>query len=359
MKKENEFLINLLLSKHHPKSSQRVEYLAKKNLDWEYLCYQIIMHRIGGIVAESILNNHLLSFVPKNINTFLFDIYSNIQYKHLYYLNELKKLISDLEKHNIKYVIIKGIHLSTSIYKDYKFYPRDFSDLDILVLKESLDDVIQLLKENGYNHARLDYYTDTFKMVERHELLNGKMFYHQIPPFEKKFEPYFIGKNTYKVDVNYTIFEGGQHRDPISMTELLESGMTRDVANLQYRSLCPEDDLLQNCYHFYKDILYPPKNQRKDVYKIVNFYDIYLLLNTYKDTFNYTKLIERTKRSAKIEQALYIAINLTERFFGDLNFSNFTDQLNHEVPAYIKDLFYQDIETIVFENKRDSLYSNR
>lgn len=42
--------------------------------------------------------------------------------------------------------------------------------------------------------------------------------------------------------------------------------------NFTYLSLRDEYDLLQNCFHFYKDMLYAPRKTMRDIYKIISFW---------------------------------------------------------------------------------------
>lgn len=351
MKRENEFIISLILCRHNETELQKVRSMIDGDLDWGYISHQIIMHRIAGIVFENLVKFELFYKVPKSIGIFLCDTSTSIQFKQTHYMNEINSITSELDNAKIKYVLIKGIHLITKLYKDFKRIPRDYADVDIVVSKKELNNVGLLLKQLGYEHARLNYYTDELDAIKREEILEGKMFYHQIPPFEKKFDDYYLGRNTYKIDVNYTIFEGGQHEDPISMQYMLDRRIKCSDNLINYYALCTEDDLIQNCYHFYKDIMYPPKNKKKDVYKLVNLYDIYLFISKYRNYLNYSELLSFVEESQKIKQALYIVLELTERVFGSLNIDDFKNRLKCVIPDYVKDLFNRDIEDVIFGTK--------
>lgn len=351
MKRENEFIISLILCRHNETELQKVRSMIDGDLDWGYISHQIIMHRIAGIVFENLVKFELFYMVPKSIGIFLCDTCTSIQFKQAHYMKEINRITSGLESAKIKYVLIKGIHLISNLYKDFKRVPRDYADLDIVVSKKALDDVGLLLKQLGYKHTRLNYNTDELEEIKREEILEGKMFYHQIPPFEKKFDDYYLGRNIYKIDVNYTIFEGGQHEDPIPMMGMLDRRVKCSDYSINYYSLCTEDDLIQNCYHFYKDIMYPPKNKRKDVYKLVNLYDIYLFISKYRNSLNYSELVNCAEESSKIRQALYVVLELTERVFGSLSIDDFKNKLKCDMPEYIKDIFNRDIEDIIFSTK--------
>lgn len=351
MKKENELIINLILCRHYEESLKHVQKLIKEDINWEYFVYQIIMNRIAGVIFENLLYCKVLFDVPKNIAIYFFDTYTSMQHRFNNYKNEIVNIFSALERNNIQYVTIKGIHLSLTLYDFFRMNPRDFSDLDIVVRKEELEQVGKILMKMGYQHARINFYTNELEKIERSEILNGKMFYHQIPPYEKKFDQYFVGRNSYKIDTNYTIFEGGQHKDPIPVSELLNSRMKQLIDGLCYYSLTPEYDLIQNCFHFYKDIMFPPKNEAKDVYKLINFYDIYLFINKYRNDLNYSVLLKLAKSNKKLEQSLYIVLDLTERIFGSLKIDEFLGQLDKSVPEYLSDILNLDIETIIFEKK--------
>lgn len=352
MKKENEFIINLMMCRHNNESVKSVKKLISDDLNWEYISYQIIMNRIAALIVENLLYCEIVFDIPKSILIYLLDSYTSIQHRFDNYKNELKVISTALKEKNIEYVTIKGIHLSLTLYTHFRMNPRDFADIDIVVKKQDLEQLGKVLMGLGYEHARVNYYTNEMEQISRGEILNGKMFYHQIPPYEKKFKQYFIGRDTYKVDANYTIFEGGQHDDPILVSELLKSRVLQSHEGLTYYSLKPEHDLIQLCFHFYKDIMYPPKNERKDVYKLINFYDIYLFINKYRKILDYNYLLGLCLNNEKLKNSLYIVLTLTERVFGDLQIGNFINKLNIIIPEYLESIFLSDIEKIVFENKK-------
>lgn len=66
-------------------------------------------------------------------------------------------------------------------------FVRDFSDLDILIDPTDEALFISVMGKMGFREGKYDMYSEAFSPSTRSDVLKGKMFYHQIPPFCKKY----------------------------------------------------------------------------------------------------------------------------------------------------------------------------
>ena len=64
-------------------------------------------------------------------------------------------------------------------------FVRDFSDLDILIDPTDEALFISVMGKMGFREGKYDMYSEAFSPSTRSDVLKGKMFYHQIPPFCK------------------------------------------------------------------------------------------------------------------------------------------------------------------------------
>lgn len=102
-------------------------------------------------------------------------------YRNILLLEQYKKLETSLKNNSIHLIPVKGIGLLLDKVADFK--SRELEDIDILVKKEDLENVIEILKEEGYNQVssgEISYYnSDEFAIVDIHteiDYINQKRF---------------------------------------------------------------------------------------------------------------------------------------------------------------------------------------
>jgi Uncharacterised nucleotidyltransferase len=121
--------------------------LLRRDLDWNYLLSMAQRHR----VVPS-LHHHLVSVYPEAIPPQVSSRLEQLNYENtrsnLLLTGELLKLIGLLEAHGIAAVPFKGPTLALWAYGDVS--RREFGDLDILVKKQQVPAVKELLLSEGF-----------------------------------------------------------------------------------------------------------------------------------------------------------------------------------------------------------------
>ena len=168
---------------------------------------------------------------------------------------------------------------------------------------------ISVMGKMGFREGKYDMYSEAFSPSTRSDVLKGKMFYHQIPPFCKKISPYYSYANAVFLDVNFSPFFGGQIKDPIEISEFMKNVCRTPYynENFTYLSLRDEYDLLQNCFHFYKDMLYAPRKTMRDIYKIISFLDIREFIRNHRATLNWDKFSQLVSSNG-LNESVYIVL---------------------------------------------------
>lgn len=157
-----------------------------------------------------------------------------------------RKIFLALEENNIPYAVIKGAVLSQMAYGDP--FCRKSGDIDLLICREDVDAVKQLLLDNGFVQGRI---TETgISPFSRKELLFQTAMSHQTAPFltqtENPFCPYV------NVDVNLDIF-WGEHNQKMDMQFVLEHTKGVEICGNDIKKLIPEMEFISLCLHHYKD----------------------------------------------------------------------------------------------------------
>lgn len=126
---------------------QKINFLVKQQIDWEYLVSLATRHEVLPL-----LFNSLNAISPETIPIPIFEklkVYfqSNVK-RSLFLTSQLLRTISILQKNGINAVPFKGPMLAASVYGNPAY--RQFSDLDIIVPQKCFYKAKELLLSNQY-----------------------------------------------------------------------------------------------------------------------------------------------------------------------------------------------------------------
>lgn len=158
-----------------------------------------------------------------------------------------QNLFEDLDAAAIPYAVIKGAALSAAAYKDP--YSRHSGDIDLLVSREKIDTVKQLLLRHGFIQGRVTH--AGIIPFTRQELLFQSAMSHQLAPFSKatgnRLCPYI------QVDLNTDII-WGESSQKTDMAFVLANTVSFNLCNITFKKLTPEMEFIAMCLHHYKDM---------------------------------------------------------------------------------------------------------
>ncbi len=145
---ENELLICLARPTVDVAKTERVRRLVRGGLDWDYLLAMADRHNVIPRFYY-----HLNAICPETVpDQALFKLQDHNQEntrRSLFLTGELLKLLELLEAQGIRAVPFKGPTLAWCAYGDVAL--RQFGDLDILVHKQDVLKVRELLVDEGFN----------------------------------------------------------------------------------------------------------------------------------------------------------------------------------------------------------------
>lgn len=235
-------------------------------------------HRLICIFYALIVSNNLIPILTKESWRIITKNIIYEQIKSEEYFQEIKVICKSLNEKEIKYALVKGIHLESFLYERQDgLICRSFNDIDILLEKKDIKFINNVLEKLGYIKGEYSPEINEIVKYSRREDIQFLMMSHQSAPYIK---PSSIGGrckgDSLNIDINFSIFDGGNKEDPISTKELLERIVVRKTLyGNTYYSLSLEHDLLQLVYHLYKDTKYEIKRINNEQLLLYNLIDIY------------------------------------------------------------------------------------
>lgn len=125
----------------------QIEALATKTFDWERLVYLGIGHGVAPLLYRS-LNSVRPASVPASVMERLRNEAQGIAGRNVLLATELLSLLDLLSAHGISAMPYKGPALACQVYGELRL--RSFIDLDVIVRRNDLPKVRNLLAENHY-----------------------------------------------------------------------------------------------------------------------------------------------------------------------------------------------------------------
>lgn len=268
-------------------------------------------------IEENLVGDELNSSIRLKYSNRLF----RLQYEYKEYQEELKKIVLCFNECKIKYAILKGICIGNNIFSKNNLLYRTFSDIDILIGEEDIKKIHCILTKCGYIQGKL--INGKIQPASRKEILYWRLNSHQLYEYVKH-SIYSEISSMYKlnIDINTTIFEGGIITSPISTQELLNHVCNFEINGLNIKCLEPTYNLLQLCYHFYKDIHYEEKKIKHQNYTLKKFCDIREFINKYREKIDWNNLFE-IFINCKISSEMYNVLAMVSTFYGDLKIESF------------------------------------
>ena len=220
-------------------------------INWNIFFVELLTHRLALLFFRHIKNEEIYTYVPKDIITCLRAKYNAHILRYNAYMNDLEKIDGLMNELKIPYAVVKGFYLINQIYKKDFVDVREFGDVDILVNVGDLDKVHALLEQMGYIQGSFSLRTSKIKKASRNKIIYKKLNSHEIYPFVKIFygDVQKLIKDTICIDVNFTIFEGGNISPHIESEILLERrNMIVSNNDKSFPVLSNEDNFIHLCY---------------------------------------------------------------------------------------------------------------
>ncbi len=268
--KEKELLIAVSRLHLEDKDKAKIIELCREPLNWGYL-----IKRAGDEGVDSLLYHHLKKVqglaarpldpsIPRILSSkYYYNLTSNI---HL--LDEFYDVLKRLNKISVEVIVLKGVLLIEKVYRNIGLRPM--SDVDVLVRKEALPEVMKEMSDSGYHitsHGHLGYLKD--------------------------------GEFPAVIDFHWDIW----FPETDDIWKRCKMTMIKDIP---VKSLDNEDVLIYMATH---------QSINHGMHKLIWLCDIHEFIRAYRDSIDWKNFIRRVK-DCNIEIPLYYTLSYTEKLLG-------------------------------------------
>jgi len=170
-----EYQILLAAGRTEPCQEQRQKLmgLITNHFDQDQLVEMAVREGVAGLLYKNLKKAGVLRYLEyQHIGRLQSAYYLTVRF-NLKLIYDLKEVLLQLNKKNIKVVLLQGIHLLQQIYKDVGLRP--LTDIDLWVLPETREAVDGVLIQLGYEKDRL--YPNIFKKASTIIDLNTHIFW--------------------------------------------------------------------------------------------------------------------------------------------------------------------------------------
>ena len=225
---EAELLLRCARTRPADKACERTETPLETGIDWEHLFQTADAHGVIPLLYK-FLNETCRQSVPEHATAQLRDRFIQNTQSNLALTAELLKIFDLLKAHGVPAIAYKGPALAASVYGDIAL--RQFVDLDILVRRQDVFDVKEILVKQEYNPEFVLTESQKAAFLDNH------------------YDYAFLrNESNALVEIHWEVAEGFLSF-PLSVESLLERIRPVDIAGRQVATLSAEDSLLVLCIH--------------------------------------------------------------------------------------------------------------
>jgi len=266
--------------------------------------YQGLSNNPASVIIFSILKKrNLLHILPQEVREKWEGFYYNNLKRNVLALEQIIEIQNALKETGIKFILLKGIALITSVYKNLGL--RSFADIDLLVKKEDLP----LIK---YKLENLNYRLQGQKQASLLERFGCGDWS-------------FLKQGLLPLDIHWQLCQYERFKGIIKFDEqkIFQDAVYIEINNNQLLTLSKEDLFLYLSMHFALVHGFSGFNW---------FYDLKSVIDYYKEDFNWGLLIDKAKK-ANLSTTLYYALFFYQKKLD----SDFPSEILMRLePSYIK-----------------------
>ncbi|MDP5274596.1 nucleotidyltransferase family protein [Chengkuizengella axinellae] len=350
MNKTMEQELVLELSQFRDPNQERILHLIQQRLDWAVVLGHLIYNRTAGIAYHVLRKCNAPQF-NREFEMGLYLIHEMQSQRTMSHKRSIMKIAEVMKESGIPHAFLKGSILANSIYP---MGCRISSDIDILLRAEDLTSCGKVLKDLGFIQGFYDENTKVIKPASRREILNYRMNYGEIVPYQKAVdEP---GINLIEVDINFSLDWMAQGTEK-AVDNFIQEAEDYDFDGVQKISSLPKEYFLAHlCVHLFKEAAVMNWVEWQRDLGLYKFVDIYGFLTDPSMNLNWDKFIHIMEIN-NIKDECYYALDYTRTFFPvvneDVSFIGMMNQIKPQNTDYLDQVVDASDESIVYQWKKD------
>jgi len=253
-------------------------WFAENNLegpDWPAVARRAFDEGLAPLLYYHCRNMNIIESIPESTKKFIARIYAETLLINTHLLQEVAELKNGLEKRDIQVIVLKGVALLRTVYRDVALRPME--DIDLMVRLEHLSELKNVLGSMGF---------------VRNQLYPGS-----------------FGKGILSIDIHSDFISSHRIRSreailDISQEDVWSSSVPINGSRSLYR-LSLNVNLVALSFHLLK--------HRYD--RLIWFVDIAESIKTYQSMLDWQGLIEYSRR-VRADRLLLYTLLLTKRLLG-------------------------------------------
>lgn len=253
----NEIQSYIIKNLNYSLRGKKMDIPLNTNINWNEVIEECRQHQISSLVYSGISKESLKNIDKNTLDKWKRETFMSGVYQ-INHIKQVSNVLSTLNTNNIPVIVLKGL-----VVRD--LYPkselRTMGDADILVHENDLDNVVNILQEEGYiEHGRNAFHIEFSRgnsHIEVHWTLANEEMFDGIVEFKD---------------------------------ETWERAIDVNVGESKSLSMCDEDLLLYCCIHMAKHFI-------NSGFGIRQVCDVLLLVEKRGQHIDWDSFVNRTKRS--------------------------------------------------------------
>ncbi len=308
------------------------------NVNWINILGYLTYHRVAGLTYEKMEKIGVRKFdYPVYFTTYMIN---ELQKERTLEQNKWINIISnELDKNNIEYVFLKGSILNNTLFK---YGSRASNDIDILIKKDSIPVVTNILHNLGFIQGKYDYKNKKIIKFTQEELDKSILTRGETAPFVRKNNNPAV--ETIDVDLNFSI-DWSQNNNEIVDYFLKNRISIIKNDNIPIYSLNYYHNFIELCIHLYKDSSLVGILKKRKVLDLYKFIDIYYFIKKYFTEIDIDILYQEIKKYS-LEKYIYFSLTYTTELF--------PDSKSNQIESLLRKIKTENILNIIFEQEDEN-----
>jgi len=291
MRAEYQLLLCCARTESNNDNQDRIRKLVRNGLDWDYVLQMGKDHSLAPLLYHHLHRHNLDHQIPQSTMDHLHDIYYGNLARNILLYDELNQISECFEGREIPLVVVKGLALAETVYRNVALRPM--ADVDLLVQKRSLPEVMKTFLKLGFKIVPQEKpvtikYMNELHLAKRHE--NVKHLQSLI------------------INIHWDITAPARFRGATKTNtrQMIARAQPTKIANSNVLVMTPEDQILHVIYHATFQHPFIGLLQLCDVAELVKLED---------NELDWQSLVKRA-RNGRTATATYYLLTSAKRLLG-------------------------------------------